>query len=120
MERVNNRSNADEMEAQPFYRFLRDTYIWHVVAQFALLFAIGGLPAVVWGGALRMCWVWHITWFVNSASHVWGYQDYNTGGWGWTAAHHTTPHHTKTLPPRCCALEPPPVAHTLTHSKAQT
>ena len=35
---------------------------------------VGGFPAVVWGGALRMCWVWHITWFVNSASHCWGYQ----------------------------------------------
>ncbi len=24
-------------------------------------------------------WVYHITWFVNSASHVWGYQDYDSG-----------------------------------------
>lgn len=40
----------------------------------SLALQAGGLPAVVWGGALRMCWVWHITWFVNSASHCWGYQ----------------------------------------------
>ena len=90
------------MEAQPFYRWIRDTYVWHVVAQFAALYALGGLGAVVWGGALRMCWVYHITWFVNSASHVWGYQDYATGdqsrnnwwvailafGEGWHNNHH--------------------------------
>ena len=34
---------------------------------------------MVWGGALRIAWVYHITWFVNSASHCWGYQSYNTG-----------------------------------------
>lgn len=33
----------------------------------------------VWGGALRAVWVYHITWFVNSASHVWGSQSFNTG-----------------------------------------
>ena len=28
-------------------------------------------------------WVYHITWFVNSAAHAWGYQDYETGAaWG--------------------------------------
>ena len=47
---------------------------------YVALFALGGLPALVWGGALRTIWVYHITWFVNSATHCWGYQDYNTGG----------------------------------------
>jgi stearoyl-CoA desaturase (delta-9 desaturase) len=36
--------------------------VWHVVAQFAALYALGGLGAVVWGGALRMAWVYHVTW----------------------------------------------------------
>lgn len=62
------------MDVQPFYRFIEKTYIWHVVAMFVALFAAGGLPAVVWGGALRAVWVYHVTWFVNSASHVWGNQ----------------------------------------------
>lgn len=49
-----------------------------------------------------MVWVYHITWFVNSAAHVWGYQSYNTGdlsrnnwwvgilawGEGWHNNHH--------------------------------
>lgn len=60
MDRVYDRKNAADMEAQPFYRFIRDTYIWHVAAQFALLYAFGGLGACVWGGALRMCWVYHM------------------------------------------------------------
>lgn len=59
---------------QPFYKFIQRTYAWHVVAMFGALFAVGGLPAVVWGGAMRAVWVYHITWFVNSASHCWGYQ----------------------------------------------
>jgi len=100
--RVHNRSNAAEMEQQPFYRFLRDTYAWHVVAQFVVLYACGGLPAVVWGGALRMVLVHHITWAVNSVSHCWGNQTYDTGdlsrnnlpigilawGEGWHNNHH--------------------------------
>jgi len=100
--RVSDRSNANDMHKQWFYRFLEKTYVWHIVASFAALFAIGGWPAVVWGGALRTIWVYHITWFVNSASHVWGSQDYNTGdlsrnnwwvgilafGEGWHNNHH--------------------------------
>jgi hypothetical protein len=46
---------------------------------FAGLYLLGGVPAMVWGGCLRLCWVYHITWFVNSAAHVWGDQTYNTG-----------------------------------------
>ena len=47
---------------QPFYRFLADTWVWHVAAQLVLLFALGGLPAMVWGGAFRMVLVYHVTW----------------------------------------------------------
>jgi len=100
--RVGNRNNASDLESQWFYRWLQSTWTWHVVGQFAALFALGGLPAVVWGGALRIVWVYHITWFVNSASHVWGSQTFNTGdlsrnnwwvgilafGEGWHNNHH--------------------------------
>ncbi len=47
IERVYNRNNASDMEAQWYYRMLRDTYAWHVVAQFAVLYLIGGFPAMV-------------------------------------------------------------------------
>ena len=79
LERVGVRGNTSDMDVQPFYRFIEKTYVWHVVASFVALFLAGGLPAVVWGGALRAVWVYHVTWFVNSASHVWGYQVRSSG-----------------------------------------
>lgn len=102
LERVGSRGNTGDLDVQPFYKFIQRTYAWHVVAMFVALYAFGGLPAVVWGGALRAAWVYHITWFVNSASHCWGYQSYNTGdlsrnnwwvavlafGEGWHNNHH--------------------------------
>ncbi|KAK9851666.1 hypothetical protein WJX84_002952 [Apatococcus fuscideae] len=102
LDRVGTRGNTTDLEAQPFYTWIQKTYSWHVVAQLAGLFLLGGLPALVWGGALRIAWVYHITWFVNSASHCWGRQTYNTGdlsrnnwwvgllafGEGWHNNHH--------------------------------
>lgn len=102
LERVGRRGNTTDLDAQPFYKWIQRTYPWHVVAQFAALYALGGFPAIVWGGALRVAWVYHITWFVNSASHCWGTQTYNTGdlsrnnwwvgllafGEGWHNNHH--------------------------------
>ena len=79
LERVGQRGNMGDLTAQPYYRFLQKTYGLHVLAQLGLLFAVGGFPALVWGGAVRAVWVYHITWFVNSASHCWGSQDYGTG-----------------------------------------
>ena len=79
LDRVGLRGNTTDLSCQPFYKFIEKTYAWHVVGMFALLYACGGFPAMVWGGALRVAWVYHITWFVNSASHVWGYQSYDTG-----------------------------------------
>lgn len=102
LERVHDRSNASDMYKDPFYKHLEKYYGLHVAAQLGLLFALGGFPALVWGGALRIVWVYHITWFVNSAAHVWGDQTYNTGdlsrnnwwvgilafGEGWHNNHH--------------------------------
>uniref|UniRef100_A0A7S0V2X9 Fatty acid desaturase domain-containing protein n=1 Tax=Polytomella parva TaxID=51329 RepID=A0A7S0V2X9_9CHLO len=102
LQRVSNRKNVEDLSSQPFYRWIRETYAWHVALPLIVLFLFGGFPALVWGGALRLCWVWHITWLVNSASHCWGYQDYNTGdlsrnnwwvgilgyGEGWHNNHH--------------------------------
>ncbi|GAB4820733.1 hypothetical protein N2152v2_007779 [Parachlorella kessleri] len=100
--RVGDRSNVRDIMQDPWYQHFEKHYIWHVVGMYVALFALGGLPALVWGGALRTIWVYHITWFVNSATHCWGYQDYNTGdlsknnwwvgilawGEGWHNNHH--------------------------------
>jgi stearoyl-CoA desaturase (delta-9 desaturase) len=37
-----------------------------------------GASLLVWGGALRTVACWHITWSVNSVTHVWGYRNYAT------------------------------------------
>lgn len=56
-------------------------YVWlskyHFLPQLIvgiILYSVGGLPLVLWGVFLRTTVTLHITWFVNSASHVWGYQ----------------------------------------------
>ncbi len=36
------------------------------------------LSMVAWGVGVRMMYVLHVTWFVNSATHIWGYRNYET------------------------------------------
>ncbi|XAR50544.1 hypothetical protein NMG60_11004897 [Bertholletia excelsa] len=102
IERCGETNNAGDLEKQPFYRFIRRTYLLHPIALAALLYAGGGFPFIVWGMGVRIVWVYHITWLVNSACHVWGTQAWNTGdfsrnnwwvallafGEGWHNNHH--------------------------------
>lgn len=101
-EKCGKPNNVGDLEKQPFYRFISKTYILHPVALGALLYALGGFPFLVWGMGVRIVWVYHITWLVNSACHVWGNQAWNTGdlsrnnwwvgllafGEGWHNNHH--------------------------------
>jgi stearoyl-CoA desaturase (delta-9 desaturase) len=64
-----------------------------------------GLSALVWGVFVRTVLVWHITWSVNSLTHMWGYRNYETdensrnnwfvgfvsNGEGWHNNHHADP-----------------------------
>ena len=64
-----------------------------------------GLSWLVWGVFVRTVAVWHITWSVNSITHLWGYRNYATGddsrnnvlvglvsnGEGWHNNHHAEP-----------------------------
>ena len=84
----------------------------HIVFGAAVTFAgylIGGselaVSWLVWVVYLRMVAVLHTTWFVNSASHIWGYKNYETRddsrnlwwvaviayGEGWHNNHHAHP-----------------------------
>ncbi len=89
-----------------FYQFLDNHFIKIQVALGLVLFAIGGIPWVVWGIFLRLVLVYHQTWFVNSASHMFGYHnfklkdDLSTNCWwvgllawgeGWHNNHHAFP-----------------------------
>jgi fatty-acid desaturase len=81
---------------------------WHIVPSVALgflFYAIGGWPWVFWGIFARSVFSLHATWLVNSATHMWGSQRYETGdsstnsfwvailtfGEGWHNNHHAQP-----------------------------
>ena len=38
-----------------------------------------GVSWLVWGAFVRTVLVWHMTWSVNSLSHLFGYRTYDTG-----------------------------------------
>jgi stearoyl-CoA desaturase (delta-9 desaturase) len=94
-------------------RFLDSTFLlWHILLGLALAgigYAAGGAylatSLVMWGMFARLALVLHSTWFVNSASHMWGYRNYETTdqsrnnwwvaiityGEGWHNNHHAYP-----------------------------
>jgi stearoyl-CoA desaturase (delta-9 desaturase) len=76
-ERCADMSNAMDMQKQWFYRFTSKYYKLLVLLNWSLFYAIGGTAGLVW----RAFWVvvqYHVTWCVNSASHLWGGQEYRT------------------------------------------
>jgi len=97
---------AKDLIDDPFYNFL-DKYF--ILIQFIFgftLLAIGGWSFVVWGVFARLVLAYHGTWFVNSASHMFGYknfkleEDLSTNCWwvgllaygeGWHNNHHAFP-----------------------------
>jgi fatty-acid desaturase len=115
---------AKDILRDPFYRRLERTLLYPsiILASWAVFFlggaaaslATGGTPAeaaqfgssvLVWGVFVRTVAVWHITWSVNSAAHLWGYRNYDTKdqsrnnwlvaliacGEGWHNNHHAQP-----------------------------
>ena len=111
---------ARDVLKDPFYfAFERNLlWVWVNMAQWAVFFLVGlaigsyggtlndgvqfGLSLLVWGVFVRTVAVWHITWSVNSATHIWGYRNYETdensrnnwlvalvsNGEGWHNNHH--------------------------------
>lgn len=104
---------APEIYKDPVLRFMDQHFFWLYLGFAALLFFAGalfqgwqlGLSLVVWGCILRIVYVWHVTWLVNSATHFWGYQTFPsrdksrnnwwvallTFGEGWHNNHHAHP-----------------------------
>jgi stearoyl-CoA desaturase (delta-9 desaturase) len=70
-----------------------------------LLLAFGGLPFLLWGTFLRVTVGQHVTWMVNSITHIWGARRFETRddsrnnvfvallsfGEGWHNNHHAHP-----------------------------
>ncbi|MDG2055588.1 MAG: fatty acid desaturase [Phycisphaerales bacterium] len=115
---------ASDILKDPFYMRLEKSkkWTWIILVQSFLFFAVGyglgwaidgtgmaalqfGVSLFVWGVLVRTVVVWHITWSVNSLSHLFGYQshdtdDHSTNNWlvalltvgeGWHNNHHHDP-----------------------------
>ncbi len=88
-----------------FHVALAKFYYLPLLISGVILFAIGGWTMVLWGVFARVVFGWHSTWFVNSATHLWGKREYETKddstnsawvailtfGEGWHNNHHAQP-----------------------------
>lgn len=97
---------APDLARDRVHQFLNNTQVFHSILLGMILFALGGLPWLVWGLFVRTAFVYHGTWLVNSAAHLWGYQTYDTNegsrnnwwvalvsyGEGWHNNHHAYLH----------------------------
>ena len=61
-----------------FYQFLNNYFFPLQVVLGVVLYLIGGLPFVFWGVFARLVIVYHCTWLVNSATHKFGYRNFET------------------------------------------
>jgi sn-1 stearoyl-lipid 9-desaturase len=96
---------AKDLWADPFYRFLGPAHVPLQIALGVALFLAGGWSWLIWGIFVRLSVLYHVTWFVNSAAHRFGYQTYKTDdrstncwwvglltwGEGWHNNHHAFP-----------------------------
>ena len=100
---------APDLMKDKVHRFMSNYYWVTPVIAGVILFAIGGLPMVLWGIFLRQVIGWHSTWLVNSATHLWGTRRFETRddsrnngliaaltwGEGWHNNHHAHPRSAK-------------------------
>ena len=79
---------APDLLADPTVRFVDRTFVLWVVAGLALAFGLGvaiggtlrsGLTGLLWGGAMRILVLHHVTYSINSICHVFGRRSFETG-----------------------------------------
>ncbi|MFK8114939.1 MAG: acyl-CoA desaturase [Rubripirellula sp.] len=108
----------------PYYRWLQNglNWVWVYAAHAFVITMIGygigalmtgtisgtiqvGMQFLFWGVIMRTIFTWHVTWGINSFSHMWGYRNYETredsrnnwlfafltNGEGWHNNHHADP-----------------------------
>jgi len=94
-----------DLAKDKFHVWLTKYHYVPIVVLGLILFAIGGLPFVLWGIFLRTVVGLHATWLVNSVTHTWGSRrfvtkDMSTNNWwvalltfgeGWHNNHHAHP-----------------------------
>jgi fatty-acid desaturase len=96
---------APDLMKQGFYRWLNRFHWLPVTVMGFGLLAVGGWSWPLWGVFLRVTIGLHVTWLVNSATHMWGSRRFDTrddsrnnwwvalltGGEGWHNNHHAFP-----------------------------
>jgi len=96
---------APDLAKDRFYVRLNDYHWVPMILLAILLYAMGGVPFVLWGVFLRVVVGLHVTWLVNSATHLWGTRRFATrddsrnnwwvalltSGEGWHNNHHAHP-----------------------------
>jgi stearoyl-CoA desaturase (delta-9 desaturase) len=96
---------APDLAKDRFYVWLNKYHWLPMIVLGILLFALGGVPFVLWGICLRVVVGLHSTWLVNSATHMWGSRRFATrddsrnnwlialitSGEGWHNNHHAHP-----------------------------
>jgi stearoyl-CoA desaturase (delta-9 desaturase) len=87
MEVADERRYAKDLLADPWIRFVDQTFLLWVVAGLAAAFGLGvalsgtvkgGLEALLWGGAARIFFMHHATFSINSLCHFFGFRTYDT------------------------------------------
>lgn len=87
MEVADERRYAKDLLADPLIKFVDRTFVLWVIAGLAAAFGlgvlltgsvIGGLTALLWGGAARIFFLHHATFSINSVCHFFGRRDYDT------------------------------------------
>jgi len=87
-QRGSHRRYAPDLMADPVVAWVDRTFLYWALAglgaAFALGYAIGGslragLTGLLWGGAVRMLVVHHVTYSINSLCHFFGRRPYKTG-----------------------------------------
>jgi stearoyl-CoA desaturase (Delta-9 desaturase) len=86
-ERGSRERYAPDLLRDPLMSWIDRTFVWWALASLALPFALGyllggtlvaGLTGLLWGGAIRMLFVHHLTYSINSLCHTFGRRDFDT------------------------------------------
>lgn len=99
------RRYAPDLMKDRGHRLINRFYFVPLIVSGVVLYALGGWAWVLWGGFLRVTIGLHATWLVNSATHMWGSQRFQTRddsrnnwwvalltfGEGWHNNHHAHP-----------------------------
>jgi fatty-acid desaturase len=96
---------APDLAKDRFYVWLNNYHWVPIVILTVILYAIGGIPLVLWANFMRIVFGLHATWAVNSATHMWGKRRFDirddsrntwwvaliSFGEGWHNNHHAHP-----------------------------